>query len=686
MKSITRKRLVSSCVPCYSKKQKCDRNYPCNRCTKRRRPDECAYHASQVNQDTSQTQRRQDPVHNNLARSENTVGLTVDPSRASSEPDVPASFSPQDLVALAERYGYFEDSESNTLAFIRKFGWGQEENQDDSGQPLTSDIADDVKRNLDCMPSRRVLDFLIQFFVAEVSWIDHLIYPPWFLGRYQQWWAKEQPSCVADVEFLVLVLRICSYSCQFLPSPYYTLDRISGILLTEIHKSCDEIGDDLAAIATRLDGRGSWVRVQHIAFLGLRLQSEGKMKASWEALSSAIRTAQSDGMHRGAATPGRRLDELEKEIRRRTYCNLYVWDSRLSRLLDREPFLPNGLCKDNWPRMRLVCARACSGDSLEGEADAPEDYTERLLHARMAAFWGRFHIGNRAEYDMIIAEDRYEQFCSEFLANLPPSFALQPNKTWDKRFPKLPLQRQLLYIAIFNSLCWNFRPLLLQGAYRIHSLPAYKRVLISSQRKALAVAALHVLDAVNTLHGLLGGSHTRFVGIIFPTFEAAVVLACLCIDAYFPGDDEEDDGNAPPPPGETKAAKTDPLRASTVDVTRTACVEAVQDALRRLRMLAEVSSMAEAGAHTLGRLFGKMKMATTTMDDDLPVGHKGGVEWPHFHQKLTPIDDAQVPSSWSLFESSNQGFLSGFVPVLEPNHFYYQNLETLSDLATPWSS
>ena len=262
--------------------------------------------------------------------------------------------------------------------------------------------------------------------------------------------------------------------------------------------------------------------------------------------------------------------------------------SLLSRQLDRIPFLPHSLATENLPRMHLV--------PDGGDANAPEGFTERLLQARLARFWRSFSPRQGAEYDSTVAEERYERFCSEFLTTLPPAFALQPNKEWDERLPVLSLQRQVLYMTIFDSICWNFRQVLLLEPSHVLSLPPYKQVLLSSQKKVLAVAALNVLEAVSALHAMLGASHTRFAGIIFHTFEAAVLLVCLCIDLDFPGNG----GNGPP-----RAIIADPLGIGVANVTRERCIQAAQDALDRLRMLAEVSNMAEAGARTLARLLGR---------------------------------------------------------------------------------
>ena len=453
---------------------------------------------------------------------------------------------------------------------------------------------------------------------------------------------------VMEVDFTVLFLRICSYASQFLPSPSHTLDRIRGVLLADIRHTCDEIADSLAAISSALDGRGSLIRVQHLAFFGLKCQIEGRRNAFWEALSCAIRVAQSIGIHSDAATSRQGVDEIDKELRRRTFCNLYVWDSLLSRQLDRIAFLPGCLSAENWPQMHLGGVSDGDGPAV----DAPESFTERLLQARLADFWRSIGPMPDRDYDMMIAEERYEKFCREFLTKLPPAFALQPNEAWDKRLAKLPLQRQLLHIAIHDSLCWNFRALLLRRSHD-ESLPAYKRVLLGSQKKALAVAALHVLDGVRQLHAMLGGCHTRFAGLVFSTFEAAVLLVYLCMDPLFPVD-----GYDGPPPGAVNT-KTDPLRAGIGNFTRHGCIQAVQGALNRLRMLAEVSKMADVGASTLTQLLSKASMTET---DEVPLSRNQEVVETTSGQLGATLAVGDVVS-WLSFDASDLNSLDDFISM-----------------------
>lgn len=151
--------------------------------------------------------------------------------------------------------------------------------------------------------------------------MDQLIYIPWFLEQYQQWWESERPLSLIAIEFLVLLMRICSYASQFLPSPSYTIEKIRGVSLTDIRTTCDSIANSLAIICTHFDPIGSLIRVQHMSVAALKARCEGRSKVTWDTLSCAIQVAQKVGIERNSC-----MDEAEIETRRRVFCNLYIWD------------------------------------------------------------------------------------------------------------------------------------------------------------------------------------------------------------------------------------------------------------------------------------------------------------------------------------------------------------------------
>lgn len=163
----------------------------------------------------------------------------------------------------------------------------------------------------------------------------------------------------------------------------------------------------------------------------------------------------------------------------------------------------------------------------ENSADAPDAFAERIIQIKLVDFWKRQSLTTGSEYDVLAAQENYDKFVTEFLPTLPPVFSFEPDKQWDSRLPKLCLQRQILHMTIFDSLCYNFRSVLLQSPSQVELLPGYKQVLLSSHKKALASAALKVLEYGSTLHDMMGGSHNRYPGTIIPTFEAAVPLLWL---------------------------------------------------------------------------------------------------------------------------------------------------------------
>ncbi|RYP51842.1 hypothetical protein DL768_002918 [Monosporascus sp. mg162] len=536
--------------------------------------------------------------------------------------DLLPSSGSDNSASLSELFGYFEESDSNSLGLLRRVAGLEQTYPNRQNAPIPHELNNLVQIELDRMPRRPTINFLMQFFVTELNWMSLLVHPPSLMAQYESWWARRPPSAAdthltaADIDFAVLLLRICSFASQFLPSASYTVDSVRGVPLVMIRDTCNNVAASLEGVAAGIDPRGSLVRVQHMCFAGLNLACEGRMRHSWTTLGATIRVAQRLGFHREVkgidSVPA---DELDREMRRRVFCNLYLWDGLLSRQLDYVPFLNNGFNLESLPRMHLT-------PGIDRDSDAPEGFTERLLQARLVAFWKDTKVEQSAGIDFhpTIAQERYERFKSEFLCTLPPAFSLQPNLEWDEQLPKLPLQRQLLYIAIFESICQNFRPLLLLEPDRLRALPAYKQVLLSTQSKVLAIAALKVLDAVSALHAMLDSTYTRFPAVLFHTFEAAVLLLCLCIKDLLPGNHVEESAQlraldiAHVSAGGVLVDNPAPDSGRTpdIDVSREQCILAAETALGRLQVLAEVSSMAEAGARCLSQLLQKAVGTSTT--------------------------------------------------------------------------
>ncbi|BCS13672.1 trascription factor [Aspergillus luchuensis] len=624
-----RKRRVTTCVPCYTKKQRCNRQYPCNHCTRRRRPEECVY-KSTIAEPSNNSPR--ESIGGLEPREPTSIELPEGfaemlPSEAQNGSSNPHS-------SLAKSFGYFEHSDSNTMALLKKWDLDSRD-EDENTQGMSTTVLETVKEYFDRMPPRPILDFLMQYFVDDLNWMKQIIHPPSFLTHYQQWWAKKWPLSVEEIEFAALILRIGAYSAHFLPSPSHTSDRIHGQPLSEVRNTCSDIADELARACLALDWKGSLVRVQHVLFASLRFSCEGRTDKFWEGIASACSAAQKAGIHTVAPVPGEDSSQvLEKEMRRRTLCGLYVLDSHLARQLDRVPIFPDNLVLETLPRLRL----APDIIDLSTPADTPEIFTERLMQVRLGMFWRSLGSKRNLPYDPIQGEERYERFCADYIPTLPPEFALNPDRRWDVQLSKLPMQRQLLYIAIFDSVCWNFRPLLLLQPSQVTSLPPYKQVLLRSQKHRLALAALEELHAVTTLHTMFGSSHTRFSAIIFNTFEAAVVLLVLCAHKDFPFDQGERHVNI--------------LGLRVATLTRARTMRAVEKALGRLQMLAGVSEMAASGAQVVTELFSKAVRLEQLQEPDTTTESNQSSLSPRISSNFPNVDRGSglwmSPGEWNL--------------------------------------
>ena len=160
--------------------------------------------------------------------------------------------------------------------------------------------------------------------------MEQFVHTPGFLMHYEQWWLKDRPLSIADIEFAILILRICLYAAQCLPSPSHTIDRISALTLPGIRNVCTEVGNSLAKACVALDWKGSLVRVQHLLLAAIKSSSEGRTDQFWEGIASASQAAQKAGIQRDSSDPGNYSWELEKEVRRRVFCSLYILDRCLS--------------------------------------------------------------------------------------------------------------------------------------------------------------------------------------------------------------------------------------------------------------------------------------------------------------------------------------------------------------------
>ncbi|KAF2233368.1 hypothetical protein EV356DRAFT_207909 [Viridothelium virens] len=532
---IPKRKRVAACSQCYQKKQKCNHGYPCSNCIRRRLPELCTYsftntaapqpEDSDLIAESHNGPHPPDPSARSSRLSESRQASSSVP--ATSELDRKVSYQ----TSLSSCLGYFEGSKSNLFSLMEKFDLL---NNQKLGSDFSAAVPDrmlpEIRACLDYYPKHSVVNCLIQHFFKEVNWIYEMIHPTLFLNRYEQWWRSFPGSNKESLEFGILILRICAYSAQFIPSKTHTTDELLGIPVDIIRTHCNRLATRLYRVCGELEGPQSLSCVHQLFYHACYVKNEGSIRDAWYALGTAVRVFQdlSVGLEEPltSQTP---INDLEKDMRRRAFWNLYIWDRFLSLVLGRSPCIPEDhTYRVDLPKMHVLPKNV-------NNVNAPDVFIERILQAKLSKFCFATVTqkpANSEIYNPSYVEEVYERLCHEFLAQLPPVLDLNdPDLQWDHQFPMLPRQRQMLRISVFAVLCQLFQPLLHLTLEQSQAMPQYKQDLIWTHRTQLVRAAICLLESVSRLHELMGGHRARFFLLSFFTFEPAMLLAICLISA-----------------------------------------------------------------------------------------------------------------------------------------------------------
>lgn len=148
-----------------------------------------------------------------------------------------------------------------------------------------------------------------------------MIYPATFLEIYNSWWPQLTHDTDDDIQFGLLILWLCLNGLQAIPHPK---QPAHGIICTPLGVLENELYINAQKFDFRRPRVPSLVRVQQLFFHTCYLKNSGEIKESWFVLDAAVREAHELGLH--LEDPGIQLNDFEKEIRRRTFWSLYVWD------------------------------------------------------------------------------------------------------------------------------------------------------------------------------------------------------------------------------------------------------------------------------------------------------------------------------------------------------------------------
>lgn len=217
----------------------------------------------------------------------------------------------------------------------------------------------EIQHLLQYLPDVQSGNLMIDAFFKEVNW-RYGLREKWLSITCSQMWSELQnpsPSHQLNPYWLCLFFSIlaCSQSLESLPpnarqpstydSDTYYLCALTARRIAE-DRYFSSSNTTLGLGAPRSSpADGCLFGCLAIPLLCDFLSARGRMSEAWKLMGDGVRVAQSIGLHRDPGSPvWQEMPEEERDLRRRAWWGLYIWDRLLSYILGRPQMIRSDNC------------------------------------------------------------------------------------------------------------------------------------------------------------------------------------------------------------------------------------------------------------------------------------------------------------------------------------------------------
>ncbi|VUC21607.1 unnamed protein product [Clonostachys rosea] len=530
----------SACAECQRRKQKCNRQWPCNQCQKRKVASKCAFaHSTPTS------------VGENRASGSSSQKRSAD-FEEEEEDDSPGTDSDIDADAFS-KMGYLQGSlvsdllsktvggvtnalhlNARWLNCLKDRRWVRQYYSSESCRPV--------------LTLSQYTDALVQIFFNTVNYHYYIIYPPTFLDQYQKWWDSRLGSQPLSIEWTSLLAIICSVTTQHLDPD--TRAKIK----TEMGDSVDALSEsylDLTRNLATAIPMGSYhiLNIQRMLHTIYWFKSEARFPEAYMLISEAVSEATELGLHIESRAAG--LPEFDREIRRRVWC---VLDTQFASGLARPTLIDHGTSSVAQPTL-----------SLEEFTPSP------LLHMKLqseaiALLASRFE----APKNVVTPKDihEYKGILETWIRHFPAVFSTtNPDRSKDHGNPWITHHRFYLHTMAFLMILNPIRRYLAQPFSP--ETPQEEHTI----RQFGVDYSLRNLETTTEWANIASHRDGRFHFIIFSLFDTVTVLSAAILN---------DKDNSIP--------------------RRTEIIDAIDDALITLKKIYSKSKTAKQSYDILSRL------------------------------------------------------------------------------------
>ncbi|KAJ6446023.1 Endoglucanase [Purpureocillium lavendulum] len=552
----------SACTECQRRKQKCNREWPCDRCQRRKIADECRYNTTNpppvppASGDVRDKDRDKDdllPRGNQGPVAPNPNGAAEgDPTAAGSHAHAPW-FDTLTATRVFSTLGLEPPPESS-----------KNTPKEDSA---AADSSPQIQRVLKLLPKRQSMDKLISTFTQDVNYHYYIIYPPDFLRDYHIWWERCSKNRPLSLQYTCLLAMICACCIQHADNDMQSeLEQFSRMPSDDLSEQLHNAVRELATVIPV--GHYHIFNLQRLLHSCYWYKAEARFLEAWHVLSGAILEARELEFHK-EPPPGTETDH-DREMRRRLWCILDTWDWQISSGLSRPKIIDRADCDAELPSLTL--------EKFASQAPSP------LLHMKMQSELTRRLASRFSAPKNVINPDEvreYQGLIEDWVRRFPPVYDFEnPDTSKDAQYPWIFPHRYYVY----TMAC-----LLILNPIRHYMVKSYTWDSPPEELDIRAVGIDYSLKLMKTLRRWVDRIYNRdgrLHFIIFSIFDTAAILCTAIIKDH---------------------ERTIPNRGAIVD--------AVTDAVAMLQQLNSISKTSKTSYDLLERLVRRLPEKSAVRND-----------------------------------------------------------------------
>ncbi|KAK7423686.1 hypothetical protein QQX98_000876 [Neonectria punicea] len=468
-----------ACTECQRRKQKCNREWPCNHCQKRKVADRCSF-----NHDADQ----------------NSAWIPSDDVKRKRERDNNDDVDEWDTAAGLEAIGYTSSHILANLEIDAKKKSGAEQYR------ANINSSPQLQRALQILPPRQYIDTLVQNFLTSVNYYYYIIYPPNFINEYAEWWRDRTANRPLGLQWTCLIIMVCACSVQ------HTDAKLAASLEADLGFSVKDLTDQYHNAARELHsaipvGHSHVFSVQYLLHSCYWFKAEARFVECWQVLGATVREAQALGLHQEADV---RISEFDREIRRRLWCIVDSWDWLVSSLLARPMLIDRTDIDIGLPSL-----------TLEAYPVSP------LLHLKMQSelvgiIFKRFGPPKILTDPIDIQE--YQQILEAFMATFPSAYSFgTPDTAPEAKHPWVALHRHYMHTCTLSITLGPFR------SYMAKRMTKHTPEIELQFRRDGIGYALRLMKAVQSFFEYVWSRDTTFHFVPFCIFDTAALLCSAAL-------------------------------------------------------------------------------------------------------------------------------------------------------------